>query len=222
MFTASLLDLGDQHLTRGLAGAALAIVMLLMVAVCLPVLVMAVLLGAGQVAGAPPTVTALTTAAPPAEEAPGPPPLASASTSPARSAGAADPPSTLGLIAIDVARRYLGVRYVFGGTNPAIGLDCSGLVQLVFRQLGVNLPRTAQQQYAATSRLTRAQLQPGDLVFFARTYADPNDWITHVGIYIGDGQQINAPTEGQVVSVQPVFTGFWGDHFAGGGRVAAH
>jgi cell wall-associated NlpC family hydrolase len=122
---------------------------------------------------------------------------------------------------IATARRYLGVRYVFGGTNPAIGLDCSGLVQLVFHQLGITLPRTAQQQYNATSRLTRDQLQPGDLVFFARTYSDPTDWITHVGIYIGNGQQINAPDEGQVVSIQPVFTGFWGDHFAGGGRVAA-
>ena len=81
------------------------------------------------------------------------------------------------------------------------------------------LPRTAQLQYAATNRVTQDQLQPGDLVFFARTYADPRDWITHVGIYIGGGQQINAPTEGQVVSIQPVFSGFWGAHFAAGGRV---
>ena len=51
------------------------------------------------------------------------------------------------------------------------------------------------------------------------TYADPRDWITHVGIYIGGGLQINAPTEGQVVSIQPVFSGFWGSHFASGGRV---
>jgi cell wall-associated NlpC family hydrolase len=56
-------------------------------------------------------------------------------------------------------------------------------------------------------------------VFFARTYADPHDWITHVGIYIGGGLQINAPTEGQVVSIQPVFSGFWGAHFDSGGRV---
>ena len=69
-------------------------------------------------------------------------------------------------------------------------------------------------------RVTQDQLQPGDLVFFARTYADPHDWVTHVGIYIGDGLQINAPTEGQVVSIQPVFSGFWGAHYAGGGRVA--
>jgi cell wall-associated NlpC family hydrolase len=56
-------------------------------------------------------------------------------------------------------------------------------------------------------------------VFFAHTYADPHDWVTHVGIYIGRGQQINAPTEGQVVSIQPVFSGFWGAHYAGAGRV---
>jgi cell wall-associated NlpC family hydrolase len=129
------------------------------------------------------------------------------------------PPPT-GIGQVDVARRYLGVRYVFGGTDPALGLDCSGLVQLVYHQLGISLPRTAQLQYNATARVTREQLQPGDLVFFARTYNDPNDWVTHVGIYVGDGQQINAPTEGQVVSVQPVFSGFWGAHFVGGGRVA--
>jgi cell wall-associated NlpC family hydrolase len=119
----------------------------------------------------------------------------------------------------DVAQQYIGVPYLFGGTNPAIGLDCSGLVQLVFRQLGIQLPRTAQLQYNATVHLTREQLQPGDLVFFARTYADPHDWITHVGIYVGAGKQINAPTEGQQVSVQPVFSGFWGAHFVAGGRV---
>jgi cell wall-associated NlpC family hydrolase len=126
----------------------------------------------------------------------------------------------LGSGPVDVARRYLGVPYVFGGTNPAVGLDCSGLVQLVFRQLGITLPRTAQQQFDATRRISRDELQPGDLVFFARTYADPNDWITHVGIYAGDGRQINAPTTGQVVSIQPVFSGFWGAHYAGAGRVA--
>lgn len=133
------------------------------------------------------------------------------------------PPSPAGLPdsrVVALARGYLGVPYVFGGTNPSTGLDCSGLVQLVYRQAGVALPRTAQQQYDATTRIPRAQLQPGDLVFFARTYPDPHDWITHVGIYVGDGQQINAPTEGQVVSIQPVFVGFWGAHYAGAGRPA--
>jgi cell wall-associated NlpC family hydrolase len=128
-------------------------------------------------------------------------------------------PSSTGSQSVQVARRYLGVPYVFGGSNPAVGLDCSGLVQLVFRQLGVALPRTAQLQYDATPRVSQAELQPGDLVFFARTYADPHDWVTQVGIYLGDGLQINAPTEGQVVSIQPVFSGFWGAHYAGAGRV---
>jgi cell wall-associated NlpC family hydrolase len=128
-------------------------------------------------------------------------------------------PAPIGTGPVEIARRYLGVPYVFGGTDPATGLDCSGLVQLVFRQLGIALPRTAQLQYQATTRVPRDQLQPGDLVFFARTYADPHDWITHVGIYIGGGVQINAPTEGQVVSIQSVFSGFWGAHFDSGGRV---
>lgn len=121
--------------------------------------------------------------------------------------------------AVDIGRRYLGVPYVFGGTNPAVGLDCSGLVQLVYRQLGIGLPRTAQAQFDATDRVRLDQLQPGDLVFFARTYVDPHDWITHVGIYMGNGRQLNAPTEGQVVSIQPVFGGYWGEHFFAAGRV---
>jgi cell wall-associated NlpC family hydrolase len=131
----------------------------------------------------------------------------------------ASPPPAASAGVVEVARRYLGVPYVFGGTDPRFGLDCSGLVQLVFRQVGVPLPRTAQMQFNATPRVSQDQLQPGDLVFFARTYADPNDWITHVGIYVGGGLQINAPTEGQVVSIQPVFSGFWGAHYAGAGRV---
>lgn len=116
---------------------------------------------------------------------------------------------------LQVAERWLGVPYVFGGCS-ASGVDCSCLVQLVFGGLGIRLPRTAAEQFAATARVSRENIQPGDLVFFANTYMPG---ISHVGIYIGGGQQINAPTEGQRVSVQPVFEGYWGAHFAGGGRV---
>jgi cell wall-associated NlpC family hydrolase len=117
---------------------------------------------------------------------------------------------------VQTAEHWLGVPYVFGGCS-AKGVDCSCLVQLVFQGMGMNLPRTAAEQFAATARVPREALQPGDLVFFANTYMPG---ISHVGIYIGGGQQINAPTEGQLVSVQPVFDGYWGAHFAGGGRVS--
>jgi cell wall-associated NlpC family hydrolase len=219
MVVDSFLDIGGQRLTEGLVCAAVALVAMVAIAICIPMLLVAVLLGAVTAPAPAATAPVPSAASVPAETSAASLTWTAITPEPPRVATLRAP--TLGQAAIGTARGYLGVRYVFGGTSPSIGLDCSGLVQLVFHDLGVALPRTAQQQYNATSRLTRDQLQPGDLVFFARTYADANDWITHVGIYIGNGQQINAPTEGQVVSIQPVFTGFWGDHFAGGGRVGA-
>jgi cell wall-associated NlpC family hydrolase len=188
-----LLEDGARVLARILSGLTVAVVLLLLCAVALPVILLI-----------------------------GPPlPAPTPGTQPTRPIPAPIPPAAMGPASVEIARRYLGVKYVFGGSDPAVGLDCSGLVQLVFRQVAIALPRTAQQQFDATARVSREELQPGDLVFFARTYADPHDWITHVGIYVGGGQQINAPTEGQVVSIQPVFSGFWGAHYAGGGRVRA-
>ena len=193
MFDESLLDSGGRGLAQALCTAAVIVVTLLGVAILVPVTILV------NLVGAPPAVS---------------PPSTVSVTQPST----ATLPSEAGVAPVAVARAYLGIPYVFGGTDPRVGLDCSGLVQLVFRQLGISLPRTAQQQYNATARVERGQLQPGDLVFFARTYADPNDFVTHVGIYIGDGMQINAPTEGQTVSIQPVFSGFWGAHFLSGGR----
>ena len=205
MHVGDLLDDGGLRVGQLLSAVAIAVALALFVAVLIPVMIIgggAVLVtsfGAAVVAAGPPP-------APPLSFVPPRGPLAPPLTSNARDA-------------VQLARQYLGVRYRFGGTDPSTGLDCSGLVQLVYRQMGITLPRTAQLQYNATAHLAAHELQPGDLVFFAHTYSDPHDWITHVGIYIGDGQQINAPTEGQVVSVQPVFSGFWGAHFVSGGRV---
>jgi hypothetical protein len=200
---ALILDSGGRELGKLLAGLAVVVLLALLLAVWAPV---ALIAGASPTGAAPPGFVPRGAAPPGLAPRSGPPPDAVL-------------PAPIGTGPVEIARRYLGVPYVFGGTDPATGLDCSGLVQLVFRQLGIALPRTAQLQYQATTRVPRDQLQPGDLVFFARTYADPHDWITHVGIYIGGGVQINAPTEGQVVSIQPVFSGFWGAHFDSGGRV---
>jgi cell wall-associated NlpC family hydrolase len=219
MLTGLLLDAGGPGLGRALGAVAVLLGALLLLAVFVPVAVLSTLLGGGGSrsttdrgggAYSPPTALPVVQPVPPATPAPA-----------AGQPGASSRLAMVGRQAVDAARGYLGVRYVFGGADPSVGLDCSGLVQLVFRQLGFWLPHSAQQQYNLTARVLRDQLQPGDLVFFARTYADPHDWITHVGIYIGDGWQIDAPTEGQTVSVQPVFSGFWGAHFAGGGRIAA-
>lgn len=120
---------------------------------------------------------------------------------------------------VAVASQYLGMPYVWGGSTPATSFDCSGLTQWSYGQVGLRLPRIAQMQFDATARVPTEELQPGDLVFFRNTYkVDPAEPITHVGLYLGDGQMINAPVEGKPISVQPVFAGFWGAHFAGGGR----
>jgi cell wall-associated NlpC family hydrolase len=129
--------------------------------------------------------------------------------------GALSPDVALGNRIIELARAWLGVPYVFGGCSSA-GVDCSCLVQNVYAVAGIHLPRVAIDQFNATVPVSDPQ--PGDLVFFANTY-EPG--ISHVGIYIGNGMQIDAPTTGQVVSVAPVFTGYWGNHYAGARRVRA-
>ena len=95
--------------------------------------------------------------------------------------------------AASIALQYLGVPYRWAGADPDTGFDCSGLVMYVFAQLGVQLPHFAAGQYGYGSAVARDQLQPGDLVFF--------DGLSHVGIYIGNGQFVHAPHTGTVVSI---------------------
>lgn len=103
------------------------------------------------------------------------------------------------------AGKYLGVPYLWGGTDPAKGLDCSGLVQLVYGNLGIDLPRTASQQATSgTAVASLAAARPGDLVFFDHSSARAG--IDHVGIYVGNGKMIAAPQAGEVVKLQDVGT----------------
>jgi NlpC/P60 family len=109
--------------------------------------------------------------------------------------------TAVGAEVVLTAESWLGVRHLWGGSSRA-GIDCSGLVMVVFAQFGVQLKHNAQLQYNAVPHISTDQLQPGDLVFFAQTYPSA-EWITHVGIYVGNGKQINAPSDGQRVSNEP-------------------
>ncbi|MFI7585873.1 transglycosylase SLT domain-containing protein [Spongisporangium articulatum] len=101
--------------------------------------------------------------------------------------------------AIDIAKKYLGVPYKWGGTDPRTGLDCSGFAQLVMKQVGVNLPRTsAEQAKVGTEVSSLDDAQPGDLVFFGSP-------VHHVGIYVGDGKMIDAPHTGSEVRIEKVW-----------------
>jgi len=107
-----------------------------------------------------------------------------------------------GAAVVAAATEYLGVPYQWGGTDPATGLDCSGLTQRVFADVGIDLPRTSSQQATAGRPVASLdQAQPGDLVFF--DYSS-RPGIDHVGIYVGNGKMIAAPQEGEVVKVQDV------------------
>jgi peptidoglycan DL-endopeptidase CwlO len=100
--------------------------------------------------------------------------------------------------AIDIAQRYLGTPYVWGGESPG-GFDCSGLVQHVYRQLGVSLPRVAADQARSGQPVASlAEARPGDLIAFG----EPVD---HIGIYAGDNLMVVAPKTGDVVKVQEIY-----------------
>ncbi len=101
------------------------------------------------------------------------------------------------------AQKYLGVPYLWGGTDPAKGLDCSGFTQLVYKNLGIELPRTSSQQATSGQAVASlAEARPGDLVFF--DHSSSRAGIDHVGVDLGNGKMIAAPQAGEVVKVQDV------------------
>ena len=132
------------------------------------------------------------------------------------SAGSATVTGVTGSQILEEARKYLGTRYVSGGASPS-GFDCSGYVYYVLKQLGYAPYRTPADQYAMGTSVSKANLKPGDIVFFAGTYASG---ISHVGIYAGNGQFIHAPNSRSVVSYSDLTTGYWANHYYGARRMA--
>ena len=112
--------------------------------------------------------------------------------------------------AIDVAMAQRGKPYVWAASGPA-SFDCSGLTAYAYKAAGISLPHSSALQSRMGQAVSRADLQPGDLVFF---YSP----VSHVGIYIGNGQMVHAPTSGDVVKVASIDVM---GHFAGGRRIAA-
>jgi cell wall-associated NlpC family hydrolase len=106
-----------------------------------------------------------------------------------------NPASSTGASAVAISAHYLGVPYVWGGAVPATGFDCSGLTRFVYQQLGVQLPHYAAAQFAMFTKLSPAELAPGDLVFFEPKLDGPG----HVAVYAGGDQIIEAPHTGALV-----------------------
>src|SRR5262245_32308438 len=113
---------------------------------------------------------------------------------------------------VRIARKYVGTPYRWGGSGPS-GFDCSGLVRYVYAQVGVELPHNAAKQYALGAPVARADLQPGDIVFFDR--------LRHNGIYVGEGRFIHARQTGKRVAIAGLDEAWYAERWVGARRVEA-
>lgn len=125
-------------------------------------------------------------------------------------------PAVTGAQIVAEARKYLGTPYVYGGASPS-GFDCSGFVYYVLKSLGFSPARTPAAQINMGTPVQKTDLKPGDLVFFAGT---GGSGITHVGIYVGNGQFIHSPNSRSVVSYSDLTSGYWAEHYHSAQRVA--
>jgi cell wall-associated NlpC family hydrolase len=117
--------------------------------------------------------------------------------------------------ALEVALKQRGVDYRPGGDNPNQGFDCSGLVNFSYQAAGVQLPRDSRSMYSVTTRVTSSDLRPGDLVFFRQR----SSTISHVGLYVGSGQFVHAPSSGKDVEITSLGDAYWKKRYVGAGRV---
>lgn len=106
-----------------------------------------------------------------------------------------------------------GTPYRYGGSTPA-GFDCSGLVQYSYARAGARVPRTTRGLWRASRAVPLARIRPGDLLFFN----PEGKRFSHVGLYLGDGRFVHAPSSGRTVSVANLQQPYWRHHFAGARR----
>ena len=125
------------------------------------------------------------------------------------------PINSKGAAIVNKAKQYLGVPYVWGGTTPN-GFDCSGFVYYVHKSLGYPISRMLLEMYAQGTKVAKADLQPGDIVFFQGTYTSG---VSHAGIYVGNGQFIHSPHSGSVVSYADLNSAYYTSHYYGACRM---
>ena len=113
-------------------------------------------------------------------------------------------------------QEYMGVPYLYGG-NGKYGIDCSALMQKIYKAAGYTLPRTAQTQYDAVTHIAYYEAKPGDLVFFQGTY-ESGTYITHVGLYVGNGKMFHSSSGKGCCCYSSIETTYYQNHIVGFGR----
>jgi murein DD-endopeptidase len=125
--------------------------------------------------------------------------------------------ATVGGAIADVAMGMVGTRYLYGGSDPLEGFDCSGLVHYSYGQAGYRVPRTSQELFRAARKISVGDADPGDLMFF-----QDQAKLSHVGIYLGDGLFVHAPSSGRNVAVGSLEQPYYRQHLVAVGRLLPH